>query len=554
MHRHFGLDVGAFVVTWANLVSAVPTRRVRLVLLAAGALAAGVVGSGFIAATAFNEIEAVRERLEDAAAAAAIASARDLTHADTAARLAFDPTAFDTPVGLVIETGLLDGPENAPEFRPSPNRKEAVKIEARSTVDPFGLSATGLGPFEVSGEAIVRRFPIAALSVQTVDATAGGPVEIAALAAAFGISADRIVPALSVEATLSWAGLERGLIGETQEGGTVAKHPGDVLRAGALALERGRLKDSAVLEELAAALPEDLPPVRLDDLLSVQGVPALRKEPTEFEAFKVSGARLVAALARALVAAEPLRFTIDRPADSIARIEIDLRTQAQAAATPSFLIGAPGASTSLPSMVLSSRATIFGVNLPDISRLEVPLEVRLAGGAAEMAAIACDLTAFDRRYVDLRLHPLRADVVVAPMPAPPGETAESEAVSGDFIPLVETEGYGIWLRGTAPTPEVPPVETTVTAPDLGATRMARLPVDLGQQVRRAVVDGELHIRVADQRLNAATLRDEAQRALSIAAPDLAATLTSVLAAYGLAPGSVSAMVQQISCNGVETVH
>lgn len=527
-----------------------PPRRSTIVLALAGTLACTVVGAGLAVALGYARLAEFSDRLEEAALQAATAAARDPMQAAAAARLGFDPAGFPAPVETRVETGQLVDGAGANAFRPSPNLLEAVRATLSTRFDPTGLADYGVPPVDVSAEAVVRRFPIAALSAGS-GATGATRLGRTALAAAFGVPEEVVAPLVEATAVISWARLRDGLARE--EGSRASHAPADVLRAAAAAQERGRLRDRDALLALADALPDDLPHVRLDRILSVQGLPERPGEADEFDAFGLSGAALTTALARALVAERPVRFVLDRPADSVARMELEFSSREDAPPASAHAIGSAGSHVALPALSLSASATVFGVNLPGVTRIELPLRIDLSGGTAEMVRIACDLLEPERRRIDLRLSPLRADVRVRPMPPAAAFDPLPLPPPDDFAAVVETPGYAIWLRGGALTAPDLPVESSVSAPDFGSTRTARLPVDLAQQIRKAVVDGEVHVSVSEDGLKAASLRDEVQRALSIAGPDVAATLVDVLSAYGLAPGGVTASVQQISCNGVEPV-
>ena len=547
-----------------------------------GALALGVVAA-VATVYGFERYTALRDTLRQSAAEAAVAAARNPTSLERSARLALAPEVGAAST-MEIETGLIDG---AGAFQPSAVELEAVRIRLSAGFDLFGLSGLGLTPPAVASEATVRRFPIAALAVSTEErlvhsptkshdlvdermlqaldsgaasygpddsvgwtsALAAGEAGRIAMAAVFGVPPEIVTAAAAVEATFTWADLAERLSPDSRMPKAVPV--GELLAAAAAAIDKGQLRDRAALETLAAAVPDDLPKVVPEAILAIKGLPGERSSATEFDSFGLPGSELVASIGRFLAADHPVRFSLDRPADGVARIDVELGTPPEARATiPSRAVGSAGAAVGLPALHLVARATIYGLTLPGRSQVEIPVEVTVAGGVATIQDIECDLAAPANREASLVLDPVRADVVVkAPLETEEGSAPPSP--SEDFVMLFAADDYTVWLRGRAAMPATRPVDVLVSSADLGTVKSARVPADLTTLMRRAVVEGDIHVSSTVPDLPAAAIRDEIHRGLRFAGPGLADTLTAVLSGFGVVPGALSASVQKISCNGVE---
>lgn len=506
----------------------------------------------FAATADWLRLSATRHLVSEAAAAAALAAAKNPEAADTTAFAAARAVTDGAEIAVSTERGKARPGPSGLAFTAGPG--EVTRVVASMRTRSLLGTPVGLGQRTVTASAMATLAGVAALTERTTAVPVLPAVPAAIEAQFFGPSATLTADERSMlgRAVFRVTDLvaELGRTLSAREGGVdtgvaavaaASFKPSELLLAlGALYRDNARTSTEAanllaVISRLAGAGAAEAAQLPFSSVISLGGSDAdltlaAPIRPLEF----------IQAVMRARLVQSPATIEMKSPTTGINAVVLTLKSENAAAAV---LIGGEDGVVGIPAIRIGARFIIGGLSIPGTDAIELPLEVTLSSGDARIRRISCGGGAGPEITVIGR--PVRASVALA------AEEATSPAGASDYVRLLAAGGLTAWGKGRSSFADDPPVEL-VFRPGKGDTVASlRTPIDFGNRLERLAAETQVLVSLEGQAkgvMSEGGVRDEIARLIGSSVKPVNTVLSSVFATFGIVPGKMDVVAAGAACN------
>ncbi len=505
----------------------------------------------FAATADWLRLSATRHLVSEAAAAAALAAAKNPEAADTTAFAAARAVTGGAEIAVSTERGKARPGPSGLAFTAGPG--EVTRVVASMRTRSLLGTPVGLGQRTVTASAMATLAGVAALTERTTAVPDLPAVPAAIEAQFFGPNATLTADERSMLGRAAFrvtdlvAELGRTL--SAREGGVdtgvaavaaASFKPSELLLAlGALYRDSARTSTEAsnllaVISRLAGAGAAEATQLPFSSVISLSGsgadlALAAPIRPLEF----------IQAVMRARLAHGSATIEIKSPTTGINAVVLTLKSESAAAAV---LIGGEDGVVGIPAIRIGARFIIGGLAIPGSDAIELPLEVTLSSGDARIRRISCGGTDPEITVIG---RPVRASVALT------AEEAASPAGASDYVRLLAAGGLTAWGKGRSSFADDPPVEL-VFRPGKGDTVASlRTPIDFGNRLERLVAETQVLVSLEGQAkgvMSEGGVRDEIARLIGSSVKPVNAVLSSVFATFGIVPGKMDVVAAGAACN------
>ncbi|MBS1164853.1 MAG: hypothetical protein H6R00_878 [Proteobacteria bacterium] len=524
------------------------SMRVFLGFVAGGLL---LILLAFLASADWLRLAATRRLANDAAAAAALAAAKNPDAMDAAAFGAARAMAGGAEITVFAERGSARPGPSGLVFAVGSGEvtRVAVSMTARSLLG----TPIGLGQRTVTASAMAARSGVAALTERTTAVPDLPTVPAAIEAQLFGPNGSLTanersmlgrtvfrVADLVAELSRTLSARDGGVdVGVAAVAGASFK-PSELLSALG-ALYRGSARTSAATADVLAII-DRLAGVGTaeETALPFAGVISLGGSDADLTlAAPIRPLEFVQAVMRARLAQGAVALELKSPVTGINAVALTLKSESAAAAV---LIGGEDGLVGIPAIRITARFIISGLAIPGTDTLELPLEVTLGSGDARIRRISCGAAGPEITVIG---RPVRASVALAV------EESASPAGASDYVRLLAGDGLTAWGKGRSSFADDPPVEL-VFRPGTGDTVASlRTAIDFSNRLERLATETQILVSLegsAKGMMSEGGVRNEIARLIVGSVGPVDAVLSSVFATFGIVPGKMDVVAAGAACN------
>lgn len=522
--------------------------RVVLGFVAGGLL---LIVLAFLATADWLRLTATRRLANEAAAAAALAAAKNPDAADAAAFAAARAMTGGAEIAVFAEQGSAQPGPSGLVF--AAGSGEVTRVVVSMTAGSLLGAPIGLGQRAVTASAMAARSGVAALTERTTAVPELPAVPAAIEAQLFGpggaLTADERsmlgrtvfrVADLVAELSRTLSARDGGAdMGAGAVAGASFKPSELLLALGAL--YRGSARTSAVTADVLAIIDRLASAgTREETALPFAGVISLGGSDADLTlAAPIRPLEFIQAVMRARLAQGAVAVELKSPVNGVNAVALTLKSESAAAAV---LIGGEDGLVGIPAIRIGARFFVSGLAIPGTDTLELPLEVTLSSGDARIRRISCGAAGPEITVIG---RPVRASVAFAV------EEASSPAGASDYVRLLATGGLTAWGKGRSSFADDPPVEL-VFRPGTGDTVASlRTAIDFGNRLERLATETQVLVSLEGSTksvMSEGGVRDEIARVIVGSVGPVDAVLSSVFATFGIVPGKMDVVAAGAACN------